>query len=148
MNIKACSGSSIVLVICTLAALSLLLLHTHRRSSLVLLTVIEREQQVKHSYATHALMLYAIQLAKKNWSHIVASIEKEPYAIDDFLWNIDESKEGNATCIFKKAEDNTICIEATLARELVAHALQVIIELNDIDDEKCKQVIIRQWKTV
>jgi hypothetical protein len=148
MNIKVREGSSLVLIICTLAALSLLLLHMHRRSSLVLLTVIEREQQVKHMYATHALMLYAIQLAKKNWGYIAECIKEEPYMVENFSWKIDESKEGDATCIFKKSEDNTICVEVTLDRESIAHALRAVIELNDVDDEKYKRVVIRQWKTL
>jgi hypothetical protein len=110
---KVCRGSALVVVLCITAVLSMLMMRIYLRSSLILQTVVEREQCIKRSYAADALLLYGIHMAKHNWPFLLETT-KTKGSEHHFMWDVCPKKVP-ATCRYSFVDKDTLAVEAVLS---------------------------------
>ena len=135
-------GFALVLMMCVAAALSILMLRMYARASLLLQTVVERERDIKMNYATEALMLYAVRMAKHNWSYLLKYTALGEQSEHHFVWDIDGVKKSPATCVYKAVGKERLGVEALLEPD-VGRAVKISCELHR---GKGDGVVIDMWK--
>jgi hypothetical protein len=107
-------GSALVLVMCVLAVLSIFMVRMQYRTSLLLETVVQREQDIVKQYAAQALLNYAIFMAKHNWKYLVTVTSQGNLSEHYFDWDIGDGKSVLAACLYKSLGSNRLSIIASL----------------------------------
>lgn len=140
---KSRQGSALVLVLCITAALSILMLRMYWRASLLLQTVVAREQDIKMRGATESLMLYAVFMAKHNWHYLVKHVAQGKNSEHQFAWEIEPSKKGDACVLYKAgAGKKRLAVEVSLQPD-AGRLMKISCELLLVQDKK---VVISEWK--
>ena len=135
-------GSALVLVMCIAAALSVLMLRIYARASLLLQTVVQRERDIKLNYAAQALAVYAIHMAKHNWSYLLKNTAQGQPSEHRFSWDIDDANKAPAICSFKATSSDRLVVEVYLEPER-GRAVKISCELSKGKGDK---VVINGWK--
>ena len=107
-------GSALVLVMCVLGVLSIFMLRIQHRTSLLLETVVQREQDIIKQYAAQALLNYAIFMAKHNWNSLVTVTSQGNLSEHFFDWNSGDGKSIPAICVYKGIGSNRLSVTVSL----------------------------------
>lgn len=140
---KTRQGSALVLVLCVTSALSILMLRMYWRASLLLQTVIEREQDIKKRYATEALMQYAIYMAKYNWHHLIKLVSGDKYSEHQFVWEIEKGKKGDAHVVYKAGHEKELLVVEVSLQPGQGRLMKISCELMALSKGR---VVIDAWK--
>lgn len=143
---KARSGSALVLVMCVVGALSILMLRVYWRASLLLQTVVEREQDIKMRCAAEALMLYAARMAKHNWAYLIKHAAQGKVSEHHLIWEIDGAKKVPATCVFKSLSKDLLGVEVFLESGERTIKLSCELRMGKADAHEGNKVVISAWK--
>lgn len=98
-------ASALLTIMFILTTISALLIRIQYRASLLLETVIEREQHAQWYYATQALMRYAILFATYNWSTIHELATYNALMFENIDWPVTHEKRGRGTIGFTSSGD-------------------------------------------
>lgn len=138
---KGKRGSALVLVMCIMSALSILILKMYQRSALLLQTVAAYESDIKMRYACHALMLYAVHMAKHNWAFLVRHAQDQSLLEHRFMWEVDRSK-CDALCIYTVVSKERLAVRVSLEPN---HTRSTTI-LCELIIQPNRQVMIADWQ--
>ncbi len=147
---KKRAGSALLVVVLVTTMLSSLLWLVQYKVSLLMQTVVERENQLKWYNAAQACMFYAIHLAKANWQHIMmqSSNFKEGRTFK-ILWALDHQRKVS-TDVWFCAQDEKICLKVELYNESGTLQQQIACSIKPIGAKKgassVNQVMIDDWK--
>lgn len=134
------SGSALVLVMCIAGALSVLMLRMYARASLLLQTVVYREQDATLRYAAEALLVHAANVAKQDWHGIIAAVKKTDAITHVIDWQVREGKKGEGTFVFKSAGKEELFVQAMLDNDTRTFSISCV--LKPVKDG----LVIREWK--
>lgn len=140
-------GSALLMILLILAGISTLLLRVHYQCSLLLETVIEREQQLVWYNGTQACMQYALYLAKKNWQYLQDLAGQGAATTFVTSWSLNKQKQVPAHISFRMSgADMHVCVQLyqdNVVKKQISCALKVV----ELDDKQMvNKVKIYEWR--